>query len=221
MGIEVSQTVDASHVESARYALIRRLGFVFRHHLVVNLQPLNMVCQVMRHRLGATPLDICTVRDSVDQVERLVRHSIASSSDVVSWLTPDPQVQVALGTVVAECLSNVRSSFSFRGFAILYEEAPWDVPVSQVAVREVLTAALIAAADHAKGWSELVIGVAAGPDAAEISIATRQGSQASHGEQDAYRLLDWDDVQVLARSHGLQFLQASPELVKIRVPLVP
>ena len=217
MHVQILPSVDASKVESARYALIRRLGFVFRHHLVVNLQPLGMVCQVIRHRLGATPVDISTVHESVDQVERLVLTSIDACSDVVSWLTADAQSTITLDMAVRECLSNVRSSFSFRGFVIRYEETALDIPVSQVAVREVLTAALIAATDHAKGLSEMRVSVLVVADTAEIAIQTHPGVHASSAEQDAYRLLEWDDVQMLAMFHGLEFSHSSDGSLKIRI----
>lgn len=217
MNAQIPLSVDGARVESARYALIRRLGYVFRHHLVVNLQPLSMVCQVMRHRLGATPVDVSAVRDSVDQVERLVRTSIDGCADVVSWLTADAQSTVALGIVVGECLSNVRSSFSFRGFVIRHEATAQDLPVSQVAVREVLTAALIAATDHAQGSNEIVVSVVVASHAAEIAIHVRRGSNDSCAEQDAYRLLNWEDVQTLAAFHGLRFLNDSDGVARIGI----
>lgn len=217
MSVSTSPCEQASKLESARYAVIRRLGYVFRHHLVLNLQPLNMVCQVMHHRLSAVPVDIAAMRESVDQVERLVGASMDSCSEVVSWLTADARATVALRVAIGECLSSVRSSFSFRGFVIRYEESYSDLPISQVAVREVLMAALITATDHAKGLSEIVVAVLPVSDGAEVAIQMRRGANESQGEQNAYRLLDWDDVQALANYHGLGFLHTSSGLVKIRI----
>lgn len=212
-------SVDASTVESTRYALIRRLAYVFRHHLVVNLQPLGMISQLMHHRLNATPLDISAMRDSVDQVNRLARKSIDSCLDVVSWLTADPHVSVSVRDAVSECLANVRSSFSFRGFVIRYEETSLEALVSQVALREVLTATLIAVTDHAKGLGEIVISVRTVSNGMAIAIQMRSSAHESSAEQDAYRLLAWDDVQILASFHGMQFAHVSDEHVQIRVVL--
>lgn len=217
MHVQMSTSVDAATVESARYALIRRLSYVFRHHLVVNLQPLGMICQVLRHRLGATSVAVSSIRESIEQVERLVGSSIQASDDVMLWLTADARLKVALGVAVGECVSNLRSSLSFRGFVIRYEESPLTFPVGQTAVREVLTAALIASTDHANGLSELVVNVAVVSDTVEISIQTRRGDQESCGEQDAYRLIEWDDVAVLAASHRYQFLKVSNEFSKIQL----
>lgn len=219
MDVHKSQpSVNNSKVESTRYALIRRLGYVFRHHLVVNLQPLGMICQLMHHRLNATPLDIPAMRDSVDQVHRLVRTSIDASLDVVAWLTADPDACVAVSNAVGECITNVRSSFSFRGFVVRYEDAKLDTPVSQVALREVLTAALIASTDQADGLDEIFVNVQpAAPDAIDIAIQLRKGANISSAEQGAYRVLDWDDVQTLASSHGLHFTKISDAHVCLRI----
>lgn len=210
--------MDESKVESTRYALIRRLGYVFRHHLVVNLQPLSMVCQVMHHRLNATQLDIPAMRDSVDQVNRLVRTSIDSSLDVVAWLTANPHAAVVISDAVGECIANVRSSFSFRGFVIRYEEATLDTLVSQVALREVLTAALIAIADHADGLDEIFISVQPTvSNEMDIALQLRNGANVSSAEEGAYRVLNWDDVQTLADFHGLHFTKVSDAHVHLRI----
>ena len=210
-------SVDGARVESSRYALIRRLGYLFRHHLVVNLQPLGMVCQVMQHRLSAPTLDVPAMQDRVEQVNRLVRTSIDSCLDVVSWLTAEAQASVEIGKAVEECIANVRSSFSFRNFLIHCEQINLETEVSQVAVREVLTAALIAVADHANGLDEIVVSVSTASNVVEIGIELRSGANTSFPEQGAYRLLGWEDVEILATYHGLKFDRISADNVQIRV----
>ncbi|NNU44225.1 hypothetical protein [Ramlibacter montanisoli] len=46
-------TMAPAEAEAARYALLRRLAPSFRHHLVVNLQPIGMIYEVMERRLRA------------------------------------------------------------------------------------------------------------------------------------------------------------------------
>ena len=217
MNAQLSPLAEQSKVEAARYALIRRLGFVFRHQLVGALQPLNMICHLMQRRLSVTPLDVASMRDSVNQVTRLVRTSIDASLDVVSWLTPDLHATIGIGEAIGECLSYLRSSLSFRGFVIRHEESKLTNPVSPIALREVLSAALLATADHAKGMNEIVVHVVAESNGVEIAIEIRPGLTASSAEHDAYRLIEWDDVQVLAASHGLDFSRLGDGLVKIRI----
>ncbi len=118
---------------------------------------------------------------------------------------------------MGECLANIRSSFSFRGFVIRYEDAHLASPIDSVALREVLTAALITIADHAQGLSDIEVTVLDQAGVAEITLEARAGSGASVGEQNAYRLLTWDDVQSLATFHGLQFLHIQNSVVRMRI----
>ena len=217
MNAHTSPLAEVAKLESARYALIRRLGFVFRHHLVVNLQPLNMVCQVLHHRLGAAAPDVPALHDGVDQISRLVRTSIDSCSDVVSWITADPLSTIAVEAGVAECLANVRSSFSFRGFSVQCEESNLGSQVTRVAIREVLTSALLATTDHAKGLDDIRVSVKSAAPAVEITIQLRRGSNTSNAEHDAYRLIEWDEVQTLAAFHGAQISRSGDALVTIRL----
>lgn len=209
--------VDMAAVESARYALVRRLGHVFRHHLVVNLQPLGMACQVMRFRLNAAPVDVAAIGETVEQVQRLVRASIESSGDVVAWLNGAGPTDATLGSTVNECLANVRSSLSFRGFVIRYDDAPANGPVSHVALREVLTAALIAITDHAQGKTDIAVKVTSEADAAIVALTVRAGPGESSAEQNAYRLMSLGDVESLASFHGLRLLHDSSGSVRIRI----
>jgi len=217
MNTPTLSAAQALKLESTRYALIRRLGYVFRHHLVVNLQPLNVICQVMQHRLNASPVDIASMRDNVEQVERLVRTSIDSCLDVVSWLTADAQSGVAVDAGISECLANVRGSFSFRGFTLRHEESPLEVSVSRVALREVLTAALFAATDHARGLDEIAVDAKALPGGVEITLQMGRGAGESCAEQGAYRVIEWEDVHVLAASHGIGLSHRSDRLVQMRI----
>lgn len=217
MNVQLSPTVDASRLESTRYALIRRLGGVFGHQLVVNLQPLSIIFQVMEHRLSATPPNMDAIRENVEHARRLLRDSVDSCQDVLSWLAADEQTFVSASVVVGECISKLRSSLSFRSFAIQYGQSSLDIPVRQVAVREVLTAALIALSDQAKGLDEIVVTLLGLPNAVEIAIQLRKGANESSAEKNAYRVLKWSDVQLLATTHGVQFCRDSDELIKICV----
>lgn len=214
-------SADTAGVESARYALMRRLGFVFRHHMVVNLQPLSMTCQVMRYRLNGIPIDTSSLHESVDQVERLVRSSIDSCNEVISWLTAKVEPALPFSEALRECLANVRSSFSFRGFVIRYEDTQISSRVDPVALREVVIAALISVADHAQGLNEIMVAVFDDHAFVEINIGARAGTGTSVGEQNAYRLLTGEDVQSLATCHGLEFYRHDQGALRIRIPHAP
>ena len=208
---------DLSKVEATRYALIRRLGYVFRHHLVGSMQPINVMCQVINLKLKVSPLDALSVSESVNQASGSVRSSINSCLEVASWFAPDMHATIDVSVGVAECVSYLRSSFSFHGFALENEESNLEIPVRKIALREVLTAVLIAGADHAQGRSDIVVSVQAISDTVEITMQIRAGKSGSKTDPEAYRVLVWDEVEGLAASHEVGFRRLAEDLVKIRM----
>jgi hypothetical protein len=208
-----------SEAEAARYALVRRLVPVLRHHMVVHLQPMGMICEVMERKLASGGPDAATaVHNGVGKISHLARSAIASCLDVVSWLAPDGEATVALSAGVAECLELVRSNFTFRGFTLVNQIGEPALQLPQPAVREVLTAALLACADDAGDLDELVLAVqpTAAPGMA-LSLQLRRGSGASHAEEGIYRRIVWRDVQALAGAHGWG-MERLPAGVALQLP---
>lgn len=213
----MTSLAESSKVEATRYALIRRLGNVFRHHLVGSLQPINLMCQVTHLKLKVVPLDALGVSDSVNQASRSVRTAIDSCLDVLSWFAGDTHSTVSVCVGVDECVSYLRTSFSFHGFVIQNQESKLDVQVSRSALREVLTAVLVAGSDHAHGRSNIVVSVQTISDVVEITMEIRAGKNNSAADPDAYRALEWDEVERLAGLHEVGFRRLADDLVKIRM----
>ncbi len=149
---------QAGAAEAARYALTRRLIPVLRHHLVVDLQPIGLIYQVLDRKLNAGETELAPIRESLARIDVLARRAVASSLDVVSWLAPDTEASTPLGSGVVDCLNMLRSNFTFRGFAVHNEVGDAPLRVPQAALREVLTAALIAATDGASSPVDLRCG---------------------------------------------------------------
>jgi len=190
-------------VEAARYALTRRLVPVLRHHLVNHLQPIGFLYEVAVRKLGAVPLEQDSLRDTMTGISNHARAGVASTLDVVSWLEPDDIGVTALGPGVDECLNMLCSNFTFRGFAIDNQVGGAGVPVARAALREVFTAALIAATDTTSQPVRIEVGclTLAGRPALSIRLI----SMPVDGNEDVmpYRALTWDDVAALARAHGV------------------
>ncbi len=189
--------------EAARYALTRRLLPVLRHHMVVHLQPIGMIYEVLDRKLVAQQPDLVPVREGLAKISQLARLAVSSCLDVVTWLAPDPGVVTNVGAGVEESLDLLRSNFMFRGFTISNQigDAPGDV--LQAAMREVMTAALMAATDAALGAVEVVIMAHGTSHATVVSIETRPGNGAGFTAEMAYRAMQWADVQALAQSHSV------------------
>ena len=193
-------------VESARYALLRRLAYAMRHHMVVHLQPIGMIIEVLERRLESPAPDIAQVRESMAKVNTHARAAVQSSLDVVTWLAPEDGKLIAFDAGVQECVDLLRSHLTFRGFALRSEVAAVPVEVSHAALRGVLPAVLLALTDHASSPAavHLHAGLAATQVALTVEVRPSGGTPGFSGDPH-YRLLDWDDVAAIAGAEGVDF----------------
>jgi C4-dicarboxylate-specific signal transduction histidine kinase len=206
---------DEMRIESARYALLRRLAFAMRHHVARHLQPIGMITDVVERRLKSDAPDLAQIHDNLSRANTHARAAVQSSLDVVSWLAPEEGARIALDEGVHECVEMLRSHFAFRGFALRDDALDPSRQVSRCALRSVLPAALFALADHAKGPAEIAIDTQAAPNETTVSLrlAATQGPLVPDTPLH-YRVVEWDDVAALARAEGVQ-LAHSPSEVRI------
>lgn len=205
-------------VEAARYALLRRLAFAMRHHMVVHLQPIGMITEVMERRLQQASPDLSQVHEGMTKVNGFSRAAVQSCLDVVSWLAPEGDAVVALDAGIEECLSLLRSSFSFRGFTLKEEVGVVSTPVSRAGLRNVLPACLLALTDRAASPAEVLLSrESAAPDVVLV-LQLRRTDGAGGAIGDApYRLLEWNEVEALARADGVS-LERHADRVRLAFP---
>lgn len=205
-------------VEAARYALLRRLAFAMRHHMVVHLQPIGMITEVMERRLQSAAPDIAQVHQSMAKINGFSRAAVQSCLDVVSWLAPEDGAVVALGAGVQECVALLRSSFNFRGFTLKDEVGDSAVPVARAGLRNVLPACLLALTDRAASPADVVLSAQVGAGHAILSAALRPTEGPAGFAGDApYRLLEWHEVQALAGAEGIA-LERAGDTVRLTIP---
>lgn len=192
-------------VESARYALLRRLAFAMRHQMVVHLQPIGMVTEVMDRRLRAPEPDLAQVHESMARIHGFSKAAVQSCLDVITWLAPEPAAAVALDQGAHECLGLLRSNFSFRGFALVDDIGAVPMKVSRAAMRNVLPACLLALTDMQAGPAEMLVTAEAGDEEATLLVQVRptQGPAGFSGDA-PYRPLGWHEVEALARADNAE-----------------
>ncbi|HWP11841.1 MAG TPA: hypothetical protein VNN06_08470 [Ramlibacter sp.] len=206
-------------VEAARYALLRRLAHAMRHHMVVHLQPIGMITEVVERRLRSPAPDLAQVHESMRRINGFSRSAVQSCLEVVSWLAPEGGAVVALDAGVAECLAMLRSNFNFRGFTLKDEVGTAAAPVARSGLRNVLPACLLALTDRAVSPADIVVRAELRPMRALLSISLRAGDGSAGFAGDApYRLLEWGEVQALARADGLGFEREGTQ-VRLTLPL--
>ena len=194
----------AQRVEAARYALLRRLAFAMRHHMVVHLQPIGMITEVMERRLESPAPDLAQIRDAMAKVNTHARAAVQSSLDVVSWLAPEDGQLAPVDEAVRECVALLRSHLNFRGFTLRDEVGTLARQVSRPAMRSVLPAALLALTDAANSPADVAIGAHAHEREVRVRLELRptQGAPGFTGDPH-YRLLQWSDVEAIAGAEGV------------------
>lgn len=207
-------------VEAARYALLRRLAYAMRHHMVVHLQPIGMITEVMERRLQSSSPDLAQVHESMTKINGFSRAAVQSCLDVVSWLAPDANAKVALDAGVQECLALLRSNCNFRGFTLKDEIVAAPAAVARAGLRNVVPACLLALIDRAPSPADVVFSAELQARQAVLSIDVRatEGSPGFAGDP-PYRLLQWHEVQALAEAEGIGF-EHEGQQVRLTVPFV-
>ena len=209
-------TVDPI-VEAARYALLRRLAFAMRHHMVVHLQPIGMITEVMERRLRLPEPELAQVHESMSKINGFSRAAVQSCLDVVTWLAPEEGVAIALDSGVQEIVAMLRSNFNFRGFTLKDEVGAVPLEVSRASLRNVLPGVLVALTDRATSPADVVLTASADAGGAvlTVTVVPTEGPQGFAGDA-PYRLLEWQEVQALAQAEGVA-LERDGQQARIRL----
>lgn len=210
--------VPSPAAEAARYALLRRLAPSFRHHLVVNLQPIGMICEVMDRRLRAPAPDLAQVHDSVGKIGAFAKAALNSCVDVVGWLAPDDAATVSVHDAARECSALLATSLSFRGYALRNEVPELPGVVRRTAIRTLLTGVLLHCTDHLGAPADLVLSADAAGELARLRVELRgNGGENNFRGEANYRPLEWADLQGLAEADGVQIAREG-HAVELRLP---
>lgn len=206
-------------VEAARYALLRRLAPALRHGMVGALHPIELIAEAAERRLQAAAPDLASARENIGKMKDLSRSAAQCCTNLASWLTAEDGAVTMLGEGIDECLALLNADFGMRGFEIVNEARETGVDVSRAALRNVLTASLIAATDTAPRPADLVLTAKLSQGHAVLSILV---CPAERGEgfanAAAYRSLEWSDVGALAQAESVELLRQG-ERVTMRFPV--
>lgn len=206
-------------VEAARYALLRRLAPAFRHGMVGDLHPIELIAESIDRCLQRAVPDLADAREGLGRIKNLSRSAVRSCTNWVGWLAPEKGEVTMLGEGIDECLALLRIDFDMRGFAVLNEARETGVDVSCAALRNVLTASLLAATDTAPQPADLVLTAELFQGQALVSILVRAAKEvAAIADHAVYRRLDWGDVRALAQAESVELLHQGDRLT-MRYPI--
>lgn len=190
--------------EASRYALLRRLTPTLRHHMAGEFQPIGMMAALLERRLQQASTDPASVKDNCATIGKLSRNAAETCANLMSWVAPRTQADMAVSQAIAECVSLLATSLRFRGFALVNLAPPLDARVPCNALRSVLTAALLAMSDEADQPADLQVDARLDGAQLRISLSVQPADRrADNGGDGDYRDLTWDDVQALAAAEGV------------------
>lgn len=195
-------------VEAARYALLRRLAPALRHRLVGALHPVELIAEAIDRRLQAAVPDLANARENLGKIKNQSRSAALCCTNLTSWLAPEEGAVTMLGEGIDECLALLKTDFDVRGFAIRDEARETGVDVSRAALRNVLTASLIAATDNAPRPADLVLDAELSQGHVALSILVCPAERvAAFANAATYRSLEWSDVDALAQAESVDLLR--------------
>lgn len=201
--------------EAAHYALLRRLAPVIRHNMAGTLQPIAMVAAMLERRLQKADADPEALLKNARDIVALSKEAAASCVDLIGWLAPKDNRPVKADAGIAECLGMVVTQLSFRGFSVADDTGPIAAQLPQSALRNVLTAALIALTDEAATPGTVLLGAEFAQGLLSLHIelkAPDAPAPARAPEKLPYRALEWRDVQALAAQESVQLVRAANRL---------
>ena len=206
-------------VEAARYALLRRLAPALRHGMVGALHPVELIAEAIERRLQAAVPDLAGARENLGKIKNLSRSAVLSCTNLTGWLAPEEGAVTMLGEGIDECMALLKTDFSMRGFAVRNEAQEIGVDVSSAALRNVLTASLIAATDASPRPVDLVLTTDLSPGHAVLTILVRPADRvAGFADAVAYRRLDWSDVSALAQAESVELVREG-DRITMRYPV--
>jgi C4-dicarboxylate-specific signal transduction histidine kinase len=204
--------------ESARFAVLRRIGPALKHDLVVNLQAVAMKSEVLAARLDKALPGRGELQDQLGHIHRLAREAVLQSLKAAAWLAPTEGEGIELRRGIEEGLALVRSNFGFRGFRLQAGDLRGDLEVAHDPLRYLLPAALLHLTDQARHPGELTVeaSVEGATAVLVLDLVTQAGTLPAEADESS-RPITADDLQALAGEGDAQVL-AAPDHVELRLP---
>jgi hypothetical protein len=209
--------MSESSVEAARYALLRRLAPAIRHRVVGKLHPIGLIAEAVKWQMQEAAPDLKNAQESIERINSLSRSAMLSFISQITWLAREEGATTTITDGIDDCLGLLHTDFELRGFSVTSEVKACDASISLNALRNVLTAALIAITDSAPTPARLVLSAEASKAHVLLSILIHpaEGKTSALEHSEAYRRLEWTDVQALAGAEAVK-LSRSGERVEMR-----
>ncbi len=192
--------------EAARYAVLRRLMPVLRHDVAGAMQPIRMLLMVLERRVQAPELDLQAIAKNVTSLSSLTKKATADCMNALEWIGSNQDARVSLRSCVDEAIQLLAMELSANGLKLVNGITDDAATAPQSFVRSVLMGALLAFCDQRTEGCSLQVSYAAAGSHQSGQLHIRMlvdGSGTRPAPMDVvrkYRLIDWPDVEAMART---------------------
>lgn len=209
-------------VDAARYLLLRRLAPSLRHRLVGTLHPIGLLAEVARQRLANSNADLAAAAALVTKMQGHAREAANCATALFSWLSGEEASSVAFDEGVDACVNLLRTDLEVHGASVVASCDGIAQPVSQRALRTVLCASLIAAAEMLPPPVRIAVHARANGDEVELTLDVQlEGEERRSGFIADDQPVTMEDVELLARSEGVDcFWTRQPPRLQYRFPVL-
>ena len=211
--------------EAAFYAVLRRMMPVLRHDVAGAMQPIRMLLMVLERRVQLPGPDLQAIAKNVTSLSTLTKEASADCINALEWIASSHDAQVGLRGGVDEAVKLLAMELSASGLELVNGITDDSACAPQSFVRSVLMGALLAFCDHRTEGSSLQVTYAAADchPSGQLHLRMLAGSggttPALLDVVRKYRLIDWPDVEAMARSFGAK-LERGDGWLRVDLPKV-
>lgn len=198
--------------EAACYAVLRRLMPALRHDVAGTMQPVRMLLMVLERRVQALEPDMQAITKSVISASALTKQATADCINALEWIGSSQDAHVSLSSSVDEAIKLLAIDLSANALELVNGISDDAVTASQSFLRTVFMGALLAFCDQRDVGGILHVTSEVANDsysANQLRLRLRL-LPGDAGKSPAFedivgknRLIDWSDVEAMARSFSV------------------
>ena len=200
--------------EAASYAVLRRLMPVLRHDVAGSMQPVRMLMMVLERRVHAPEPDMQAITKNVVSVSALTKKATADCVSALEWIGSSQDSHVSLRSSVDEAIKLLAMELSANALVLINGISDETPTAPQSFLRTVFMGSLLAFCDQCAAGGSLKVTFEAATDSNRphrLQLRLLPGDAdkqpAFQGLVRKYRLMDWLDVEAMARPYGVAVTQ--------------
>lgn len=191
-----------SAADAVRYVVLRKLAAGMRHALMGELQAIQFAADLAAQMVkrGTTGPQLS---DAVNQISEQTRTAALASRSIMEWLRPENDSSTAVEPAVAQCVKLAGEVWILRGIKATTRCEASIPKVAKAVFFELVVAALLALTDLRPGSLDIDLSAEVINGKVVVNLGARPADRRSAEAPVLHRILSFDDVRLLAETHGI------------------